>query len=322
MKRKISIYLGRFQKYYGPFRALEIAKEIGADGVDFSLDGLYKLTDPNSIYAMGDQAVIDHFSQIKSHADAIGIEIAQTHGRGKGYTLDAEENARIREGGRLDCIATRCLGAKYCVMHTPSTFLLPDASPETMRALHFRMFSDILPYAKENNIKIAVETNGNVGRSYDRIDFFGQIDEFIPAFEAIASIGDNRDWLCYCVDTGHTNMAAHRPGNPSVPDYTRRLGTAVEVLHINDNEGLTDWHATPFLDTHPLTGCVDWFDFMCALDEIGYKGYYNLELGFNNYGNNFAIEEAAFAIKVMKNLLFLHYGEKQEGYINESDFVK
>lgn len=322
MKRKISIYLGRFQKYYGPFRALELAKEIGADAVDFSLDGLYKTTDPESVYAKGDAAVVEHFTQLKAHADAIGIEIAQTHGRGKGYILDEAENRLLLENARLDCIATRCLGTMHCVMHTPTSYYLSDATPETMHQLHFQMFSDILPYAKENGIKIAIETNGNIGRTYDRIDFFGQIDEFIPAFETIASIGNNRDWLCYCVDTGHTNMAAHRPGNPAVPDYTRRLGSAVEVLHINDNEGLTDWHAIPNLDAHPLSGCVDWWDFMRALDDIGYQGYYNLEVGFNNYGLNMATEEAIFAIKVMKNILFLHYGEEQEGFINEKQFLK
>ena len=322
MKRKISIYLGRFQKYYGPFRALELAKEIGADAVDFSLDGLYNVIEPESVYAKGDAAVIEHFTQLKAHADAIGIEIAQTHGQGKGYTLDQEENARIREGGRLDCIATRCLGAKHCVMHNPSTYYLPDAAPETMRALHFQMYTELLPYAKENGIKIAMETGGNIGRNYDRCGFFANIEEFIAAYEAVASIGDNRNWFCYCMDTGHTNMATRHYGNPAVPDYTRRLGSAVEVLHINDNEGLTDWHAIPNLDAHPLSGCVDWWDFMRALDDIGYQGYYNLEMGFNNYGLNMATEEAIFAIKVMKNILFIHYGEEQEGFINEKQFLK
>ena len=123
------------------------------------------------------------------------------------------------------------------------------------------------------------------------------------------------------MDTGHTNMAAHYEGQPSVADYTRRLGSAVEVLHINDNEGLTDMHAAPLLVAHKRTGSVDWNDFMSALDEIGYKGYYNLELGLNNYGRNFTTEEAAFGIKVMKNLLSTYYQEFVGGYIDESAYI-
>ena len=37
MKRLVGISLGQLQKKYGDIRALEIAKEIGADAVDFNV---------------------------------------------------------------------------------------------------------------------------------------------------------------------------------------------------------------------------------------------------------------------------------------------
>ena len=43
-ERKISIYLGTFQRRYGIKRALEIAKNIvGVDAVDFTLSDFYSL---------------------------------------------------------------------------------------------------------------------------------------------------------------------------------------------------------------------------------------------------------------------------------------
>ena len=322
MKRKISICTGSFQRLYGDKRALEVAKEVGADAVDFTLTGFYNCLKENNLYTKGDEAVIEYFSELKRHADAIGIEFAQTHGRIHGLRMDKEKDAAYYKGARLDCIVTRILGAKHCVIHTVSTNCLPKGTtPETMRRLNFEMFAGIMPYAKENGIKIATETFGGLGPDYTEMDFFADIDEFINGYESVASVHDFRNYFCYCVDTGHTNMAAHYEGQPNVADYTRRLGSAVEVLHINDNEGLTDMHAVPLLNAHPRTGSVDWNDFMSALDEIGYKGYYNLELGLNNYGRNFATEEAIFGIKVMKNLLSTYYGEPLGGYIDESPYI-
>lgn len=321
MKRKISICSGRFQRFYGPMRALELAKEAGADAVDFTLCGYYDCRKPDNLYAKGESAVIEHFCELREHAEAIGIEFAQTHGRIHGLCPDSDVNEAHYADGHLDCIATRILGAKHCVMHTVSESRYPNASPEEMRRLNREMFVRLLPSAVENNIKIATETFGNYGKNYEFMNFFADIDEFVAAYEdVVAADPVFRNHFCYCVDTGHTNMATHR-GQPSAADYTRRLGSAVEVLHINDNEGLTDMHAIPMPDAHSLTGCVDWWDFMRALDEIGYNGYYNLELGFNNYTHALGMEETIFSIKVMKYILQKHYGEPQSGFIDETSFL-
>ncbi|MBE6591909.1 MAG: hypothetical protein E7646_07690 [Ruminococcaceae bacterium] len=328
MERRISIYLGTFQRRYGVKQALEIAKNsVGVNAVDFTLSHYTRLSSPNSnstrnyLYAQGESAVIEYFSEIKEYADSLGITVAQTHGRGTGLYGDAENDEACLQDARLDCIATRILGAKHCVMHGPPSYLLTASAPEKVRELHFKMFSSIIPHARENKIKIAYETGGNSGAGYKTFGLLAHADEFIKAYERLAAIEDYRNWFCCCVDTGHSNMAAKHEGEPTVADLTRRLGSAVEVLHINDNEGLTDMHAIPLIDADPLTGSVDWWDFMKALDEISYQGYYNLELGFNNYGKNFAIEEAIFAVKVMKNILFKHYKKAPDGFGDDSDYL-
>jgi len=59
---------------------------------------------------------------------------------------------------------------------------------------------------------------------------------------------------------------------------------------------------------------------MKSLDDIGYEGYYNLNLCLNNYGDLEELE-AAMAVKAMKNLLQMHYGEKQDGFIDETPYL-
>lgn len=327
-ERKISIYLGTFQRRYGVKRALEIAKNIvGVDAVDFTLSDFYSLRSArrgamtNFLYEQGEGAVIEYFSEIKEYADSLGITVAQTHGRGTGIYNDKEEDAACIVDGSLDLLATRILGAKHCVMHGPPSYLLQGVPEDELYELHYKMFSSLAPAAKENGVKIALETGGNSGKDYAIFGLFSHAEPFLRAYERLVEVKDFRDSFCCCVDTGHSNMAAHHEGEPSVPDLVRRLGSAVEVLHVNDNEGLTDMHAAPMVIAHPFTGTVDWWDFMRALDEIGYSGYYNLELGFNLYGRNFAIEEAKFAVKVMRNILATHYGEKPEGFIDDTEYL-
>lgn len=48
MEKQIGISLFNLQRMYGDKRALEIAKEIGADAVDFSTD-LQSVSNPSSV---------------------------------------------------------------------------------------------------------------------------------------------------------------------------------------------------------------------------------------------------------------------------------
>ena len=88
-KKKIGFSIGGLQAIYGDKRALEIAAEIGADCVDFATDGFGASTwdyrNPASIYAQGDEAIVEYYSELRKHAEGLGIWINQTHGRGDGF---------------------------------------------------------------------------------------------------------------------------------------------------------------------------------------------------------------------------------------------
>lgn len=311
MKRITSISISQIQNLYGDKKALEISKAIGAEAVDFDLTG-FDCRKPESVYGKSDEEIYSYFSGLKEYADSIGLEIGQTHGRLSGFGMfwgvknTPEADKMYFENIRRDCLATKALGAKYCVVHSLSTIHFgPDADRKLMQDLNFEMFNRSLPYAKQYGVKIATETLGDAVK-YDCCDFFGNMNEFIESYERICSVGDNADYLTVCMDTGHTNKATRFNNNPLPADAIRMLKGKIEVLHLNDNDTLTDQHKIP------LTGCIDWKDVFNALDEIEYSGYYNMELALENIGGpNMEVESAEYAIKVMKNLLKTRYGEEK-----------
>ena len=305
MKRKVSIATGEYQQKFGDREAIRIAKEIGTDAIDFDLSfNCIGSTQKDSIYTKSDDEIITYFTELGEYARSIGIEIGQTHGRITGmYPPDKEaENERLFSSARLDCMATKALGCEITVVHDITTiFWGPDADPKTMRDANFAMFEEYLKYAKQYGVKMATETFGDAP-NFGCVDFFGNISEFLMSYNRVCAVEDNADFFGICADTGHSNKAT-RFGNPSSADVIRMCGKNLIALHLNDNDTVMDQHKIP------KTGTIDWNDVFNALDEIGYKGNYNMELNLKTISAGLMVETGEFAVKVMRNMLNEHYGE-------------
>ncbi len=298
--KKLSIAIGHFQRTYSDFEALKIAKEIGTDYIDFDL-AEQSMTKSESIYSKSVDEIKKYYSDLKKEADKLGISFAQTHGRIEGFMTNVAFNDQLVRDAEIDCMVTSILGAKYCVMHSPTTiFHAPDTDPKYMHDLNFDMFTRILPFAKKYNVIVATETFGDAtGKGC--CDFFGNIKEFIITYNRICAVDDYKDYFKICVDTGHSNKATRYNNNPLPADVIRMLGQNIVCLHLNDNDTFTDQHKIP------MTGTINWNDVFSALDEVGYDGIYNMELTLTHFGVEFAKEEAAFAVKVMRHLLNTRY---------------
>ncbi len=303
MKHKVSFSCGGLQADYGDIRAIEIAKELSADGVDFDLDR-YDYRNEKCIYSKSEDEIIAHFTAVKKRADELGIAIPQTHGRGLGFMNKPEEDEALVKNARLDLMCSKILGAPVCVIHSVTSIWMGlDADPALMRKLNFDMYCQIMPFAKEFGVKVAFETFGDATvRGVNGCDFFGDPKEFLASYNKVGAVEDYKDYLTICVDTGHTNKAT-RFGHMKPADIIRVLGPNISILHLHDNDTLTDQHKPP------MTGCIDWQDILKALDEIGYDGYYNLEMALGRFGNELKIETADFGMKIMRNLLKNYYGE-------------
>ncbi len=311
MKRLVGITIGALQSKHGDKRALEIAKEIGADAVDFSTHfKALSYKNPDSLYSKSDDEIISYYSDLGDYARQLGLVISQTHGRVEGFKNIAYEDEALLQNIRRDILAASALGAPACVIHgVTSIFLGADADPQLMHSLNFEMFTKSLPFAKKYGVKIATETFGDAVK-FDACDFFGNINEFIKSYNRICAVEDFKEHFTVCVDTGHSNKAS-RYNNPSSADVIRMLGSEISVLHLNDNDKITDQHKIP------LTGTIDWDDVFDALDEVGYNGVYNMELNLGKIGGQgLEAETAEYAVRVMRNILKRRYGEENITKIN------
>ncbi len=301
--KEVSLAIDRLQGMVGDIGALDIAKDIGLNCVDFCLLR-YDCSNPSSVYNKSEDEICEHFAKIKKHADSIGIRIGQTHGRIKAYNYDEEHNKNELLSFEHDCLATSVLGSKFCVVHAVHLGL--DAPDTDQRKYNSRMFADFMPYARKYNITVASETLGDTQTPDGRfgVDFFGDLDEFMLHYNEVAGIKENEGHICTCMDTGHTNKASRFEGKAKVPEFIRKIGHTIGCLHLNDNDSLTDQHKVP------LSGNLDWFEVLSALKEVGYDGTYNMELNLNHFGKSLSMvrDYAEFSVKVMKNLLDDFYG--------------
>lgn len=294
MKKLVGLSIGAIQWRYGDKEALKIAKEIGCDAVDFTLED-QEPDKESSVYFKGEDYVREYYGELGAYAKELGLIISQTHGRCASYRKDEEWNRVTLEKTRLDLIATKALGAPTVVVHNISTGRMgPETPAEEMRAWSRKMWMDMLPFAKEYGVKIATETFGD-SPAHGCCDFFGQNEEFKANYNEIKA-SEYGEWFTACADTGHSNKAM-RFGEPKPADVIRQMGKEFTILHLNDNDTLTDQHKMP------LSGTIDWTDVLDALDEIGYDGVYNMELSLDRYGKELMVDHAAFAVKVMKNML-------------------
>ncbi len=292
----VSLSMGTLQRMMGDAGAIDFAKKIGCDAIDFSLCG-NDYTNSASVYSKGDAEVVKYYQNLAEHARAVGIVIHQTHGRLRGFVNDSEANKITLENARLDCLATKALGARFCVMHTASNIHIgKDAPAELMDSINDDMFLSIIPYAREYDVILATETLGDAP-NHGICNYFGYMDNFIAAYDRVASVGDNTKYFKVCMDTGHTNKSTRFEGNPSVEEAILMLGERIGCLHLNDNNGLTDQHKIPY------SASINFDAVFEALSEIGYSGIYNMEISLSHFGADFEREEAAFAVKCMKNIL-------------------
>ncbi len=202
---KISIAIGAFQHWYGDRRALEIAKEIGAEAVDYDLSCVYDYRREGNIYAKSDEEIVRYAKEMAAYAAQLGLAIGQTHGRGE--ALRGEEHVEFNrhqfENLRRDFLFTAALGAPICVIHAVPTVAFPlDADPQLLRDANFRLFTTACEFAKQYGVKVATETFGDAP-PHDLCDFFGNIDEFLKSYNRVCAVKDYKDYYVTCADTGH-----------------------------------------------------------------------------------------------------------------------
>ena len=237
--------------------ALEKIKSHGYDAIDYDCAKSFYKPD-GGVYSMSDKEFIDFFKKEKMTIHSSSILVSQLHSPYPTYnpSMTSEEYAHRVESIRRTLYASEILESPYLVLHgAQRKGWDPDDDPEATKQMNLELFDKLLPTAEKTGVKLALEN-----LPYDGV-YSSSPDDIIDCIDTI-----NSDYLVACLDTGHSNMTSVKP-----PEFARKLGRRLKVLHVHDNRGNDDSHLTPYC------GNIRWNDFAAALREIGYDGVFSFE---------------------------------------------
>lgn len=263
-----------------PSEGFEMLKNAGFSCADFSLNGyllnssIYKF-EVNDFFSGPISKLENFFSGHKAGARTAGIQISQMH---MPYPIYVPNGSRELNDYLMKQVVPksmqicRYLECPYIVVHgLKLTKYLGSEEEEWKQTEHF--IDSISPMAKEAGITICIENlydsiGGHIveGPCCDARKVAGRIDRINDRYGA--------EVLGFCFDTGHANLVGL-----NMEDFITTLGSRLKVLHIHDNDGISDLHQIPytFTKTRENTASTDWDGFINGLRKINYDGVLSFE---------------------------------------------
>ena len=252
---KISTEIGSASKIIGEEKAVEYVAKAGFDGWDFSMFSMCRLDRSTNTFLENDHPLAgrDYLSfarKLKKTGLDNGIVCNQSHAPFPSYfpgIMDYIKRA-------IECTAEA--GGKICIVH-PDNYKSAEENAE--------MYLNLLPFAKQHNVKIATENMWlwDSEKGHSSFAACATPESFVKHIDVV---GD--DFLVACLDIGHAEM---KGSETSAPEMIKALSSRLEALHIHDNDKVCDSHQIPFSMN------IDFSAIVKALKEIGYSGYLTLE---------------------------------------------
>ena len=263
-----------------PMQGFEMLRRNGFSCVDFSLNGYLKNTDIyqnrlNSFFSKSADELKEYFTHHKNAAKKIGICIHQMHMPYPNFVPTAVPEVNeflLKEMAPKSMELCEFLECRYIVVH--GLKMMKYLGSEELEWEETKKFlNTILPIAKEKGIVVCIE---NLYDSNGSHIVEGPCCNAKKAVERIDEI--NEEYGCevlgFCFDTGHANLVGI-----DMESFIVTLGNRLKVLHIHDNDGVSDLHQLPFVFTKTRENkpSTDWDGFVAGLRRINYQGTLNFE---------------------------------------------
>lgn len=263
-----------------PEEGFKLLKGSGFDCCDFSLNSYLLNTELyqeklNNFFDKSDTELEEFFVPHKLAAKENGIIINQMH---MPYPNYVPNGSRQLNDYLLNVVAVKSMNicayleCPYIVVHGfKLARQLGSEEAEWKKTEEF--LNTILPMAKEMEIIICIE---NIYTSVGRHIIEGPCCNVHKAVERIDRINDRygAEVLGFCFDTGHGKLIGL-----DFEDFITKLDYRLKVLHIHDNDGVSDLHQIPFTftKTRENTSSTDWNGFIRGLRNIKYNGVLSFE---------------------------------------------
>lgn len=251
-------------------------KEAGFDCVDFNFDEYLHCTmvERGEINAVLDRPVEEVWEDFKMHKRAAaecGLIFEQMHApfplRQKGADEVNAKMLRITKNC-IDICAR--MGGRYLVVH-PVT-LAYACSKKEEHDFNMEMYQELIPMAKKCGIVICLE-NMFIDQKAHLTE--GACSDFVEAVAWIDELNGiaGEEIFGFCFDVGHANILGK-----NLYQSVLALGGRLKILHIHDNDGVSDLHTMPYTFARSWNpAATDWEGFLRGLREIKYEGVINFE---------------------------------------------
>lgn len=251
-------------------------KEAGFDCVDFNFD---EYVNVNDVYAgkIGDildrpmEEIWKDFAPHAETAKKYGLTFEQMHAPFPmlipGRDEISEKMTRVTKNSIELCAR---MGGRYIVVH-PIT-LSYERSKREEHEFNVEMYKRLIPAAKQFHQVICLE---NMFFDQNQHLTEGICSDFAEAAAMVDELNDfaGEEVFGFCFDVGHANILGKNLYQSVVT-----LGSRLKILHIHDNDGVSDLHTIPYTFARGWSPvATDWNGFLRGLKEIGYQGVLNFE---------------------------------------------
>lgn len=284
-----------------------LLKQAGFSHADFSLNGylsnksLYN-SELNDFFDKPVRELENFFAPHKQGAEAAGVTINQMHMPYPIYVPKADEKINdylanvVAPKSMSICAFFEC---KYIVIH--GFKLAHYLGSEEYEWQETAKFIDLIaPMAKEMGITICIE---NLYDSIGRHLVEGPCCNVRKAVQRIDAFNGKygAEVLGFCFDTGHANIVGI-----DMESFITTLGSRLKVLHIHDNDGISDLHQIPFTFTKTRENLpsTDWEGFVRGLRAIRYDKVLSFETApvLNTFPDRMKPDVLSFIAKIGRYL--------------------
>ena len=263
-----------------PEEGFAMLARAGFSCADFSLNRYLKNTDIyqsrlNRFFDKSTAELEAFFLPHKQSARAAGVRINQMHMPYPIYVPAGNEELNSylqKEVARKSMEICAFMECPHIVIHGMKLAKYLGSEAEEWKKTE-AFIETLAPLAKEMRITLCME---NLYESVGGHLVEGPCCDAKKAVERIDRINGkyNAEVLGFCLDTGHANLVGI-----DFESFITALGNRLKVLHIHDNDGISDLHQIPytFAKTRENKCSTDWESFLRGLRNIGFQGTLSFE---------------------------------------------
>ncbi len=270
MQSTCAIRAGHIEEDY------RMLKEAGIDCVDFGFDEYLPCAwvYEDRIDDLLDRPMEEIWRDFAPHAEAAqkyGLTFEQMHApfpmMQKGRDAINEKMYRVTVNCMELCAR---MGGKYIVVHPIN--MAYEYSKQEEHDFNIAMYRKLIAPAKEFGVTVCLENLFLERNAHLMEGICSDVHEAVAMIDELNEIA-GEELFGFCFDVGHANILSK-----NLYQFIVALGDRLKILHIHDNDGISDLHTMPYTFARGWCGVsTEWEGFLRGLRDINYQGVLNFE---------------------------------------------